>query len=39
VLIITHPVPERATRKALQIIDGLDDVTAPTHLIRIEEGL
>jgi len=39
VLILTHPAPEFAIRSALEIIDGLEDVTAPTRLIRIEEGL
>jgi len=38
-LILTHPAPEFAIRSALEIIDGLEDVTAPTRLIRIEEGL
>jgi len=39
VLILTHPAPEFAVRSALEIIDGLEDVTAPTRLVRIEEGL
>jgi homoserine dehydrogenase len=39
VLIMTHPAREWAIRSALEIIDRLDDVTAPTYLIRIEEGL
>jgi len=39
VLILTHPAREAAIRSALEIIDALDDVTAPTQLIRIEEGL
>jgi homoserine dehydrogenase len=39
VLIITHRVPESAMRAALEIVDGLEDVTAPTQRIRIEEGL
>jgi homoserine dehydrogenase len=39
VLIFTHPAREAAIRSALEIIDALDDVTAPTRLIRIEEGL
>lgn len=39
VLILTHPAREAAIRSALEIIDALDDVTAPTRLIRIEEGL
>jgi homoserine dehydrogenase len=39
VLILTHPAREAAIRSALEIIDTLDDVTAPTRLIRIEEGL
>jgi homoserine dehydrogenase len=39
VLILTHPAREAAIRSALEIIDALDGVTAPTRLIRIEEGL
>ncbi len=39
VLILTHPAREAAIRSAIEIIDALDDVTAPTQLIRIEEGL
>jgi homoserine dehydrogenase len=39
VLILTHPAREASVRNALEIIDALDDVTAPTRLIRIEEGL
>jgi homoserine dehydrogenase len=39
VLISTHPAREFAVRSALEIIDGFDDVTEPTRLIRIEEGL
>jgi homoserine dehydrogenase len=39
ILILTHPAREAAIRSALEIIDALGDVTAPTRLIRIEEGL
>jgi homoserine dehydrogenase len=39
VLVKTHPAPERAVRRALEEIDRLPDVTAPTRMIRIEEGL
>jgi homoserine dehydrogenase len=39
VLVLTHPVREAAVRAALEHIDRLPDVTAPTRLIRIEEGL
>jgi homoserine dehydrogenase len=39
VLILTHPASEAAVRAALQEIDGLPDVTAPTLLVRIEEEL
>jgi len=39
VLVKTHPAPERAVRRALEVIDRLPDVTAPTRLVRIEEGL
>jgi len=39
VLMQTHPAKESALRAALVIIDRLDDLTAPTRLIRIEEDL
>ncbi len=39
VLVKTHPASERAVRQALETIDRLPDVTAPTRMIRIEEGL
>jgi homoserine dehydrogenase len=39
VLVRTHPAPERSVRRALEAIDQLDSVTAPTRMIRIEEGL
>ena len=39
VLVLTHPARESALRAALERIDALPDVTAPTQLIRIEEGL
>lgn len=39
ILILTHPANEKAIRGALERIDALDDVTAATRLIRIEEGL
>jgi homoserine dehydrogenase len=39
VLVKTHPAPELAVRRALEAIDALPDVTAPTRMIRIEEGL
>lgn len=39
VLVLTHPAPESAVRAALERIDRLEDVTAPTRLVRIEEGL
>jgi homoserine dehydrogenase len=39
VLVKTHPAPERSVRRALEVIDRLPDVTAPTRMIRIEEGL
>jgi homoserine dehydrogenase len=39
VLVQTHPAPELALRSALAEIDRLDDVTAPTRVIRIEEEL
>jgi hypothetical protein len=39
VLVLTHPARESALRDALERIDALPDVTAPTRLIRIEERL
>jgi homoserine dehydrogenase len=39
VLILTHPAPEAAVRSALAEIDAQPDVTEPTRLVRIEEGL
>jgi len=39
VLVQTHPASEAAVRQALETIDQRPDVTAPTRLIRIEEGL
>ncbi|HEY5656824.1 MAG TPA: homoserine dehydrogenase [Myxococcota bacterium] len=39
VLVMTHPAKEAAVRSALEKIDRLPDVTAPTRMIRIEEDL
>jgi homoserine dehydrogenase len=39
VLMQTHPAPEAALRAALEEIDRMEDVTAPTRVIRIEEDL
>jgi homoserine dehydrogenase len=39
IVVFTHPAPEAAVRKALDVIDELPEVTAPTRLIRIEEEL
>ncbi len=39
VLVMTHPASEAAVRRALEIVDVRPDVTAPTRLVRIEEGL
>jgi homoserine dehydrogenase len=39
VIVLTHPAAESALRAALAVIDALEDVTAPTILIRIEEEL
>ena len=39
VVILTHPAPEAAVRRALEHIDRMPDVTAPTLLVRIEEDL
>lgn len=37
VCVLTHPTREAAVRSALERIDELPDVTAPTRLLRIEE--
>jgi homoserine dehydrogenase len=39
VVVLTHPAPEGAVRRALERIDGLASVASPTRLIRIEEDL
>ncbi len=39
ILILTHPAKEASVRAALDEIDRLDEVTAPTRLVRIEEEL
>jgi homoserine dehydrogenase len=39
VIVLTHPAREADVRAALQAIDALEDVTAPTRLVRIEEEL
>jgi len=39
VIVMTHPAREASVRAALQRIDALEDVTAPTRLVRIEEEL
>ena len=39
VLVMTHAASEAAVRSAIEIIDELDDVTAPTCLVRIEDEL
>ena len=39
VCVLTHPTREAAVRTALERIDELPDVTAPTRLLRIEERL
>jgi homoserine dehydrogenase len=39
VLVLTHPAREAALRAALERIDALPDVMAPTRLVRIEEKL
>jgi homoserine dehydrogenase len=39
VLMLTHPVKEWSVHRALAAIDELPDVTAPTRLVRVEEGL
>ena len=39
VIVLTHPAGEAAVRAALDHIDELEDVTAPTRLLRIEQEL
>jgi len=39
VIVLTHPAREAHVRAALEAIDALEDVTAPTRLVRIEEDL
>ena len=39
VLVVTHRADEASLRAALERVDALDDVTAPTRLVRIEEEL
>jgi homoserine dehydrogenase len=39
VVVFTHPAAEVAVRRALEEIDQLPAITAPTRLIRIEEEL
>ena len=39
IIILTHPAREAAVRNAIDEIDGHDDVTEPTRLIRIEDEL
>ena len=39
VLVFTHTAPEASVRRALERVDSLPDVTAPTRLIRIEDNL
>lgn len=39
VIVLTHPAREESVRAAIARIDALEDVTAPTRLVRIEEGL
>ncbi len=39
VIVLTHPADEEALRRALEEVDRLADVMAPTLVIRIEEDL
>jgi homoserine dehydrogenase len=39
IVVFTHPASEAAVRLALDAVDRLPEVTAPTRLIRIEEEL
>ncbi|WP_022854223.1 homoserine dehydrogenase [Thermodesulfatator atlanticus] len=38
IVMLTHEAKESSVRKALSMIDQLDIVTAPTKLLRIEQG-
>ncbi len=39
VIVVTHPTDDASLRRSLAAIDRLDDVTAPTVAIRIEEDI
>jgi len=39
VVVMTHPASEAAVQRALERIDRMADVTAPTRLLRIEEEI
>jgi homoserine dehydrogenase len=39
IVVFAHPAQEGAVRRALESIDRLPEVTAPTRLVRIEEEL
>ncbi len=39
IVLLTHPAREGRLRAALEAIDALPDVTAPTRVVRIEEKL
>ena len=39
VLVLTHPTREVFVRSALEQIAALGDLSAPTRVVRIEEGL
>jgi homoserine dehydrogenase len=36
-VLLTHTTQERAMRKAVAAIDGLDVINGPSQLIRLEE--
>jgi len=39
IILVTHPSDDASLRRAIEVIDRLGDVTAPTVAIRIEEDL
>ena len=39
IVVMTHPAPEASVRSALEAVDSLPEVTEPTRLVRIEEGV
>jgi homoserine dehydrogenase len=39
IVVMTHPAREASVRRALEAVDALPEVTEPTCMVRIEEGL